>query len=91
MTITETAPQFTVSACGLPHWYTVEVVGDVIRYAGSDSQGASSALMTIGEDEEGYVVAEHQGDCGYCPRESGRIEAMAIAADFDEIPALAVA
>lgn len=70
------------TACARPHWYAVEAVMQAPRYAGPDPDAAFSALMTIGEDEEGYVVAEHPGDSSYCPRESGRIEAMAIAADF---------
>jgi hypothetical protein len=59
----------------------VEVVGQRIRYAGSDDEAALSALLTIDIDrgEEGYVVAEHPtAPISYCRAESERIENEAI-------------
>ena len=66
--------------CDRNHYYIVEVVGQPIRYAGSDAAEAVNALLTIDSDggEEGYVVAERIADHTYCPGESSRVEATAI-------------
>ncbi len=78
--------------CEHRHWYTIEVVGQPIRYAGSDREAAIGALLTIDidSDEEGYAVAEYTviepGTFGaitgseYCPAESKQIEIEAIVA-----------
>lgn len=65
------------------HHYTVEVIGQVIRYAGTSADDAVSALLTVDtdDDEEGYVVAEHAtAPISYCRRESDRLECAAILA-----------
>lgn len=73
--------------CDKSHNYTVEVVGRPVRYIGTEEDDAISALLSISEDEEGFVVAEHEVDgpvtsngpgVGYCPAESNRIENEAI-------------
>ena len=73
--------------CDKPHTYTVEVIGQPVRYVGTDEDEAVSALLGIDEDrdEEGYVVAEHIVDLGtsYCSAESNHIENEAIGARAD--------
>ena len=78
--------------CDLSHNYTVEVVGQSVRYTGTEEDDAISALLSISDDEEGYVVAEHEVDgpvrsngpgVAYCPAESIRIENEAIKAQAD--------
>ena len=72
-----------MAQCSAPHTYTVEVIGQVPRYDGTDPTAALSALASIGTDsgEEGYVVATHTGPVtSYCPRESNRLETEAIVA-----------
>ena len=74
--------------CDKPHNYTVEVVGQPVRYIGTEEDDAISALLSISDDEEGYVVAEHETDVvasngpgtSYCLAESNRIENEAIKA-----------
>jgi hypothetical protein len=68
--------------CGKNHRYTIEVIGQAIRYSGTDEGEALSALLTINPDydEEGYVVAEHaDGETvTYCRAESNRMEGEAV-------------
>lgn len=79
--------------CDREHNYTVEVVGQPVRYIGTESEEAVSALCGIDIDggEEGYAVAEHETETidsngpgtSYCRAESERIESEAIAARVD--------
>jgi len=75
------------TACTRPHRYTVEVVGSPVRYAGTSEDDTLSALIGISEDEEGYVVAEHDVLAGrlgcipateFCGAESNRMESLAM-------------
>jgi hypothetical protein len=69
------------------HRYTVEVIGQPVRYAGGNAEEALHALLTIDVDggEEGYVVAEHAtAPISYCRVESNRLEVAAI---LERVPA----
>jgi hypothetical protein len=69
--------------CDKNHRYTIEIIGQAIRYSGTDEDAALSALLTINPDyEEGYVVAEHaDGETvTYCRTESNRLENEAVKA-----------
>jgi hypothetical protein len=68
--------------CGYTHIYTVEVLGQAVRYVGSNADDAVHALLTIDDEvEEGYVVAEHEPHT-YCHVESNRVECEAICSDL---------
>lgn len=68
--------------CDKPHRYTVEVIGQKVRYAGTDQDEAISALLTVNPDcgEEGQIIAEHDlgTSTSYCHAESDRLESEAI-------------
>jgi hypothetical protein len=72
--------------CEREHHYTVEVLGQPIRYAGTSADEAVSALLTISEDDEGYVVAEHTEPVSYCHAESNRLEIEAMTAELHRKP-----
>lgn len=71
--------------CTKSHRYTVEVIGGLPRYAGTDKAEAVAALLSIDldGDEEGYAVAEHDlGDrTSYCRTESQLVEIAALETD----------
>ena len=72
--------------CDKTHRYTIEVIGQPARYAGTDADEAVSALLSVDTDngEEGYAVAEHdEGDrTSYCRAESAVIECAALRAEM---------
>jgi hypothetical protein len=74
--------------CDRGHRYTIEVIGQVPRYIGTDTGEAVSALLGIDIDngEEGYVVAEHdEGDrTSYCRPGSQLVEGEALAVGGDD-------
>jgi hypothetical protein len=59
------------------HWYVVETVQNGLRYAGPDFDSAVAAVLSLGDSEEGYAVAETNG--AYDPAESNRVETAALA------------
>jgi hypothetical protein len=67
--------------CDNAHRYTIEVIGQVPRYAGTDRTEALAALLGVsaGDGDAGYAVAEHDlGDStSYCPVESKSLERSA--------------
>lgn len=58
------------------YWYMVETVSSGLRYAGRDFDEAVANLLALGDNEEGYAVAEIDGV--YSSAESNRVENAAI-------------
>jgi len=77
--------------CNKAHRYTVEVIGENPRYAGTDKVAAVAALAGLGDDGEGWAVAEHDlGDStSYCRTESQLVEIAALNASLEADPLFA--
>lgn len=74
--------------CDKAHRYTIEVIGETPRYAGTDKAQAVAALLGLGDDGEGWAVAEHDlgTSTSYCRTESQLVEIAALNASLEADP-----
>ncbi len=74
--------------CDKAHRYTIEVPGEISRYTGTDKGMAVAALAGLGDDGEGWAVAEHDlgTSTSYCRMESQLVEIAALNASLKADP-----